>query len=434
MITIDNGVLKLSDDDWEKITDAADKWGEDTFTTDEVDTDRLAGLAAAVTELSGQLTGNAELADVARQLPGEVTARTPVVVATTTVVTTTTDDATPAPVTTDTDIPEPPVGGPAVSTYVPKPVSDEGYYVQPAAHTKVVPFLGGKIPLRNKNLVDLAVKAYYGVNREDIVADIGAQYQAVTKKAYQEPEGTAAIKTSKRPGYKDTDSIITKGGGGYPDHWPVVPSGNIEVHGESVTVFQEFGEPGQAFTGIVRFGGRSSSGAPNDPKIILFPTQAEGDYLSGGVKRHPDEADKPEVLAKSKVYGTTPGEYTTHAGQGAQSSHGKLSAHVQEKEKYAALAIEGQSYQASGLTIGFTVIKGGSSTANKYSFVSRSSNNPVFALVSPVEENTLSGNPALNRLRAERAEQFKNLGSLGDGSLTREWADKIISSVDAAMS
>lgn len=437
-VTIDSRILGLSDSDWDRILDAADTWNDD-FTTDGMPDVRVTALHVLVTELAGAQPQNAALATLVAELHAELAARAQLAVA----------QALPDPVADPVHAPvaalvaDPPVDPADVIPEAPGdpgPVSGPGglpvvpgaYHGMPAEHTKVVGFLGGRIPLRNKNLVDLAVKAYYGVNREDVVAEISARYEEVTGAAYVEPAGVDSVKTSKRPGYKDTDSVIT-GAGGYPPHWPVVPADVVPVHEGSVAVFQT-GSAGQAYTGIVRFGGRSEAGAPNEPKIILFPTQAEGDYLALGVRAHDGvEGDGAQL---GRVYRENPEEYTTHSGGGAASSHGKLAAHIAAKRKYADLAVEGQDYQESGLTIGFTVIRGGASTAHKFSFVSRSSNNPTFALVSAVEAHDVrerAGDVAVSTLIEERRVQYQHLQIEGDGSVTRAWADKIISSVEAAM-
>ncbi|GAA3992741.1 hypothetical protein GCM10022247_09890 [Allokutzneria multivorans] len=427
-VTLDKDVLGLSDSDWQTIVEETDAWNDD-FTTDELSIAQLKKVIAVVDGLSTTYTA---LADLSVQLRAELeTRKNPPVTTTTTTTTTTTVSAATVE---DAGIPEPPAEGLApVTVGVQHPVDVGETYDLPQEHTKVGGFASGKIPLRQKNLVDLAVKAYYGVNREDVVADIKNRYDAVNAEPYTEPADAEEIRNSKRPGYKDSDAVITGGNGTYPPHWPVVPTGPVPVHGQSVTVFRDHGHSGQAYTGIVRFGSRSTTtGAPEDPKIILFPTQAEGAYLETGVRTHPLD---DSVLKDASVYGEKPGEYTTHSGQGNLSSHGKLSEHIAAKDAYSRLAAEGKNYQESGLTIGFTVIRGGDSTAHKFSFISRSSNNPTFALLSPDEEARAldsGGETAVTKLVLARSGQY-GLSTKRGGAVTREWADKIISSVEAAV-
>ncbi|MEU6538013.1 hypothetical protein [Streptomyces sp. NPDC047000] len=299
----------------------------------------------------------------------------------------------------------------------------------------------GRLPLRNKPLVRQVITRYYGVNRTDIVDLIKERYEQVNHEAFVDTPQMEALKQSHRPGYKDSDAYIAvSGSGGVPPHWPVVPGGPVKVHKGSLDAFR-LGAPGTAFTGLVRFGGHDDNGAPNEPKIILFPTQSTGEYLKQGVAEHPqeDQDNPPEILRESRVYQERSTVYTTHAASGALSSHGKLAAHVYEKDKYKQLVKnleleDAEDLQTAGLTIGFTVVKGGGSAAHKYSFVSRSSNNHMFDLLSPQEKSDLSPMRKM-KLRADRSAKFGHLGlqANGPGSITKEWGEKIIASVNSAV-
>ncbi|RDD85207.1 hypothetical protein [Streptomyces parvulus] len=298
---------------------------------------------------------------------------------------------------------------------------------------------GGRLPLRNKVLVKRVVTMYYGVNRTDIVDEINARYRAVHGQPLAETEDMAALRSGNRPGYKDSDAYIgASAGGSAPAHWPVAPDGNVKVHKGSLESFN-LGRAGQAYTGLVRFGGLDDNGAPTEPKIILFPTQSTGMYLKQGVAEHPkeDPENRPEILEKSRVYKNTYDEYTTHEASGPASSHSKLTSRVEDKKKYQELVgdLEADDMQTAGLTIGFTVIKGGGSSGHKFSFVSRSSNNKIFDLLSHQETAELQGNAMkLMKLKAERSKQFGHLQlkANGEGSITKEWGEKIIASVNAA--
>ncbi|MEE1798686.1 hypothetical protein PUR57_08370 [Streptomyces sp. JV176] len=296
----------------------------------------------------------------------------------------------------------------------------------------------GMLPLKNKPLVKQVLTKYYGVNRTDIVDQIKARYAAVNGQPFVETPEMAALREGSRPGYKDSDAyIVDNGDGKAPPHWPVVPGGQVKVHKGGMEGFR-LAQPGHAFTGLVRFGGQDSNGAPTEPKIVLFPTQSTGEYLRQGVAEHEQEdaANPPEILDKSQVYKKKYSEYTTHAASGAMSSHGKLSSRVEDKKKYANLVedMEADDMQSAGMTIGFTVIKGGGSAAHKFSFVSRSSNNHTFDLVSHEEKSSLSP-MKLQQLRANRATKFGHLmlKANGEGSVTKAWGEKIIASVNAAV-
>ncbi|MEV5099703.1 hypothetical protein ACFC5H_06880 [Streptomyces rochei] len=296
----------------------------------------------------------------------------------------------------------------------------------------------GRLPLRNKLLVRQVLTKYLGVNRLDIIEQIKVRYAQVNGEEFVETPDMVALRRGHRPGYKDSDAYIAdNGGGAAPSHWPVIPGGAVKVHKGSLESFH-LAPPGSAFTGLVRFGGHDDNGAPTEPKIILFPTQSTGEYLKQGVAEHAkeDEAEQPEILKQSRVYQNRYSEYTTHAASGALSSHGKLSSRIEDKKKYADLVkdLEADDLQGAGMTIGFTVIKGAGSAAHKYSFVSRSSNNHTFDLVSHEEKSNLTP-MKLMRLRTERSQAFGHLllKANGEGSITREWGEKIISSVNAAV-
>lgn len=428
-VIFDNDELRLSTAEYEAIQNKFDTW-DDTFTTKGMSAESITAVIVFIEGLARTSPNADTLTGLVAQLRKELL---PTNMSSTAVAPATTDDTVTAP--DPADPPPPPDAPPVVVRTAPAAINGADFYDLPSEHKKVVAVGGRKLPLRNKNLVNLAVTAYYGVNREDIADDIKQKYQAATTVAYTEQASAVEARSRTRPGYKDADAFMVSGGGAYPPHWPAVPADDIPVHRPSVDVFTEYGEPGHAFTGIVRFGDRSDAGAPTDPKIILFPTQSEGEYAEQGVRKHPDDSQAPpEILENTRVYQAKSDKYTTHSGQGAQSSHGKLSDLVEKKAAYAELRGEGMSYQESGLTIGFTVIKGGASTANKFSFVSRSSNNPVFSLVSPAERQRFSGNAAvLGKLQADREEQYRHLSIEGDGSVTAEWGQKIIQSVESAL-
>lgn len=309
----------------------------------------------------------------------------------------------------------------------------------PAEHAGIratVP--NGMLPLRNKPLVRQVLTKYVGVNRLDIIDQIKARYAQVNGEEFVETPDMVALREGHRPGYKDSDAYIADNGkGAAPAHWPVVPGEAVKVHKGSLESFH-LATPGSAFTGLVRFGGHDGNGAPTEPKIILFPTQSTGEYLRQGVAEHAheDEAEPPEMLKQSRVYQNRYSEYTTHAASGALSSHGKLSSRIEDKEKYGNLVteLEADDLQGAGMTIGFTVIKGDGPAAHKFSFVSRSSNNHTFDLLSHEEKSSLNA-VKLMRLKAERSQAFGHLSlkANGEGSITREWGDKIISSVNAAV-
>ncbi|MEU4655298.1 hypothetical protein AB0G32_15395 [Streptomyces sp. NPDC023723] len=338
--------------------------------------------------------------------------------------------------------PPPPAPAPppmAIRAAAPKAPSADTLFELPSEHTKVRSIVpDGKLPLKNKLLVTQVLRAYYGVNRLDMVEQIKARYEQVNGTAYVEPPDLAERSASERPGYKDSDAYIpdTPDGNRLP-HWPAVPGGSVKVHGGSLESFAQ-ARPGQAFTGLVRFGGVDDNGAPIEPKIILFPTQSTGAYLSDGVAEfEPENEDNPpEMLANSRVYQNRYSTYTTHAGRGALSSHGKLASRIQDKKKYQHVVedMEADDIQSAGLTIGFTVIKGGGPAAHKYSFVSRSSNTHVFGLLSHEEKATMSAKTKMKAL-AERGSKFGGGlmgGGNGEGSVTKEWGAKIIASVNAA--
>ncbi|WP_320778986.1 hypothetical protein [Streptomyces sp. CRN 30] len=336
-------------------------------------------------------------------------------------------------------LPPPP---PILGTRPPAPTAaaaaSDTEFELPAEHAGIrstVP--NGRLPLRNKPLVRQVLTKYYGVNRTDIIEQIKVRYAQVNGEEFVETPDMAALREGQRPGYKDSDAYIANnGGGGAPPHWPVVPGGAVKVHKGSLEGWH-LAPPGSAFTGLVRFGGQDN-GAPTEPKIILFPTQSTGEYLKQGVAEHPkeDAAEPPEILKQSRVYQNRYSEYTTHAASGALSSHGKLSSRIQDKPKYANLVedMEADDLQGAGMTIGFTVIKGAGPAAHKYSFVSRSSNNHTFDLVSHEEKSSLSP-MKLMRLKAERSQAFGHLvlKANGEGSITKEWGEKIISSVNSAV-
>ncbi|MFE2938742.1 hypothetical protein ACFXKG_06655 [Streptomyces sp. NPDC059255] len=338
--------------------------------------------------------------------------------------------------------PPPPPPPPPRSVQAPAgtsvPAAGEAEFELPPEHEGIrstVP--NGRLPLRNKPLVKQVLTKYYGVNRTDIVDQIKAQYQKVHKEPFVETPEMAALRERHRPGYKDSDAYIAgTGDGKAPPHWPVVPGGQVKVHKGSLEGFR-LGRPGHAFTGLVRFGGHDNNGAPTEPKIILYPTQSTGEYLKQGVAEHPgeDPDNPPQILKESRVYQNRTPEYTTHAASGALSSHGKLAGRVEEKAKYKNLVndLEADDLQSAGMTIGFTVIKGEGSAAHKFSFVSRSSNNHTFDLVSHQEKSDLSA-MRLMKLKAERSTKFGHLRlkANGEGSITKEWGEKITSSVNSA--
>jgi hypothetical protein len=310
------------------------------------------------------------------------------------------------------------------------------YYDLPPGHTRIMRVTGARLPLRHKNLVLLttALRAYYGVNREDITGELRSAYAAAVPDdaeaqlaSWDRDPGVVAGKESVRPGYKSTDAFAPTPGT-YPPHWPSLPAGALPVHESSLEVFARFGLPGHAFTGLVAFAGRDETTyAPTDGMIVLFPTQSTGDYLEWGVREHPPEGGDPEVLRAGRVLDQRPGEYTTHDAR--SSSHYKLADHVERNNRYAALHEEGLTYQASGLTIGFTVIKGGSETSHKYTFKSISSNDPIFGLISPAERTRLTAEDAA-MLRVKRSGE---LPDRGEGDIPDTWGAKIIQSLEAAL-
>jgi hypothetical protein len=166
---------------------------------------------------------------------------------------------------------------------------------------------------------------------------------------------------------------------------------------------------------------------PIDPKIVLMITQSEGDYLKQGVREHPPEAENREALEVGKVYGRVAPSYTTHAGPGA-SSHTKLSELIEAKRRYRKI-------QEYGMTIGFTVIRGGPETSNKYTFVSRSSNDKTFGILSYEEKKgSERGSPGARMKYAMlRQERRDALGTEVAGSVPQAWIDKIIESLEAAV-
>ncbi|MEU8589558.1 hypothetical protein AB0C59_21555 [Streptomyces sp. NPDC048664] len=339
--------------------------------------------------------------------------------------------------------PPPPPPPPMLSSRPPAPAAaaaaNDMEFELPTEHAGIrstVP--NGRLPLRNKPLVRQVLTKYFGVNRLDIIEQIKARYAQVNGEEFVETPDMAALRAGHRPGYKDSDAYIANNGGGAaPPHWPVVPDGAVKVHKGSLDSFR-LAPPGSAFTGLVRFGGHDDNGAPTEPKIVLFPTQSTGEYLKQGVAEHAEEneAEPPEILKQARVYQNRYSEYTTHAASGALSSHGKLSSRIEDKKKYANLVedLEADDLQGAGMTIGFTVIKGAGSAAHKYSFVSRSSNNHTFDLVSHEEKSSLTPGK-LMRLRNERSQAFGHLvlKANGEGSITREWGEKIKSSVNSAV-
>lgn len=310
------------------------------------------------------------------------------------------------------------------------------FFVVPPEHTKITGLIHGqKLPLHNKALTNLAVEKYYGMNREDMVRNIKQEYREGLQEEYTETQSAQLAKKSRNPGYKPIDSFMPPGD--YLPHWPELPGGAIPVRQESLELFCRYGKPGNAFTGLVAFAARNAgTGAPTGGEIVLFPTQATGDYLAHGALEHPPEKEDepPEILARGTVYGFKPEKYTTHEGD-AGTSHAKLSGHVERhvKETVPDLIQEGASYQKSGLAIGFTVIKGGSETADKYSFKSIGCNGMIFDVMSPMEKDTLSAREvdAERKLRLTMP-QYAHGKSATDGDVPAAWGEKIVTSIEQA--
>lgn len=310
------------------------------------------------------------------------------------------------------------------------------FFEVPAEHTKITGSIGGRqLPLRNRALTNLAVEKYYGMNREDMVESIKKEYREGLEEEYSETESAKLAKKSRNPGYKPIDSFMPPGD--YLAHWPELPDGPIPVRQESLELFCRYGKPGNAFTGLVAFAARNAdTGAPTGGEIVLFPTQATGDYLAHGALEHPPEkeGEPPEILAKGTVYGFRPEKYTTHEGD-AGTSHAKLSGHVERHVKAAVpdLIREGASYQKSGLAIGFTVIKGGTETSDKYSFKSIGCNGVIFDVMSPGEKESLPS-PLVDAERKRRfeTEQYGHGKAAADGDVPAVWGERIVTSIEQA--
>jgi hypothetical protein len=455
MSVIEQHALGLTGDQWQAVQDSVDTWN-DNFDSDDLTEDLFGRLLLCVRELAQAPGAGAAIRQLEQQLTGEEQARAQQALVQQAPVQAPALQQVPPP-----PPPPPPPPAPAPAQAQPasdeptsdEPAADEPTYALPAGHVKIHKAVRSQnLPLRKARLVQLATTMYYGVNREDMVAqirsavaaEVGAGDEPIASSSNNNNSGSGSggsgsgnplgSAASRRPGYKDSDGYIpVRGNAPYIHHWPVPPPGLIPVHQPSLLVFA-VGEPGHAYTGIVRFAGRDEeSERPVDPKIILFPTQATGDYLENGIREYPSDDDgkpRPGILRLGRVYQERSGQYTTHSGASQNSSHGKLSVLIEAKQAYEELKSEeaDSSYQLAGMTIGFTVIKGGAETTHKYSFISRSSNNGTFSAISPREQKDTAS--AILQLRLERSAQYPH--RRGAGYIPAEWGEKIIASVDAA--
>lgn len=181
----------------------------------------------------------------------------------------------------------------------------------------------------------------------------------------------------------------------------------LAVHGKSATGFRG-GLPGHGFTGLVRIGtgelhaggkARTLATAIREgyrTKIFLFPLDPDEKYP---IRRWEDGT-------AGQVYGYEHAPIV-HGADGSPS-HRHLTDFIRQKDDWRPLK------QKKGLLLGFTVLKGGATTPNRYTFTSMSSNQAAFAV-----HEKVPGRPWMQIARPGL-----------QGVVTRPWANAIRRTID----